>query len=145
MGSFSHSLDEKGRLIIPSKYREELGREFVVSKGYDTCLYAYSNAEWQKFYDEIMQLPDTSAKNRRRKRYFMVNSANVEMDRQGRVLIPAEIRALADINGDILIAGLGNKLEIWNRDLWNATNGREQMEAEGREIAGESDDDDGEL
>ncbi|MCI2048388.1 MAG: division/cell wall cluster transcriptional repressor MraZ [Lachnospiraceae bacterium] len=138
MGQFSHSLDEKGRLIIPSKYRDELGREFVVAAGYDTCLYAYSKAEWQRFAAEIEELPEKSRLNRMKRRRFLSSATDVEMDRQGRVLIPGFLRDAAKIDKDIVIAGIGRKLEIWDKGLWEESLNSEEMEA----IAGGYDEED---
>jgi MraZ protein len=129
MGQFSHSLDEKGRLIIPSKYREELGREFIVARGYDTCLYAYSNSEWNRFAEEIENLPETSLKNRQKRRFFLSTATNLEMDKQGRVLIPSYLRDPAKISGDVVIAGVGKKLEIWSREIWDSVTNSDEMAA----------------
>jgi MraZ protein len=123
MGQFSHSLDEKGRLIIPSKFRDELGRQFVVAKGYDSCLYAYSNEEWMKFASEITELPETIEDNRIKRRYFLSTATDVEMDKQGRVLIPPYLRDAAKIDKDVMIAGIGKKLEIWDSALWAEVTG----------------------
>ena len=129
IGQFSHSLDDKGRLIIPSKFREELGREFVVAKAYDDCLYAYTNAEWEKFVSQYENIDERSKDERDFRRYFIGTASAVEMDRQGRFLIPSYLRDAAGIRDDVMIVGIGRKLEIWSAENWNRFNGPEQMAA----------------
>ena len=141
MGQYSHSLDEKGRLIIPSRFREELGREFVVAKGYDECLYAYNNEEWEKFAESVMELPETRKVNRDKRRYFLSTASQVEMDRQGRALIPGYLRDAVGIDKDIVITGVGNKLEIWSRSKWDEVTGSDAMAKIAAELYDSGDDD----
>lgn len=131
IGRFDHALDDKSRMIIPSKFREELGRTFVLAQGYDTCLYAYSAEEWEKFAEEITSISETSKKNRMKRRYFLSTAMEVEMDKQGRVIIPGYLRENAKIERDIIIAGVGKKIEIWSRDEWEAITGEESQAALG--------------
>ncbi len=119
MGEYNHSLDPKGRLIIPSKLREQLGDVFVVSKGLDGCLFAFPNREWQKFEAKLQALPITNKDARKFSRYFLAGAADVELDKQGRALIPQTLREAAHLSKDVVLCGVGNRVEIWDKDVWN--------------------------
>lgn len=115
IGTYNHTLDEKGRLIIPSKFREELGSEFVITKGLDGCLFAYNNTEWKAFEDKLRALPVTSKDARNFQRYMLGGAGNVEIDKQGRVLIPANLRDHAKLDKDVVLLGVGTRIEIWDQ------------------------------
>jgi MraZ protein len=118
MGEYSHSLDAKGRLIIPAKFREQMGDVFVISKGLDGCLFAFPPEEWQKLEAKLQKLPLTNKDARRFSRYFLAGAAEAELDRQGRVLIPQNLREAAGLERDVILCGVGNRVEIWDRDRW---------------------------
>ncbi|MBR1508241.1 MAG: division/cell wall cluster transcriptional repressor MraZ [Eubacterium sp.] len=118
MGTYYHNVDSKGRLIVPAKLRDLLGSEFVVTKGQDTNLYLFSYNEWDGFADKLNALPNNK-ENRMVKRYFMGNASPVEVDSQGRIVIPAKLRQDAQIEKEVVIVGAGNKAEIWSEKLWN--------------------------
>jgi len=120
MGEYNHTIDAKGRLIIPSKYREVLGDEFVVSRGLDGCLFVYDKVEWAKFQEEIYALPLISD-SRHFSRYFMSGAVTVEVDKQGRILLPASLREFAKLDKDVKLIGAGRRAEIWNRELYEQT------------------------
>ena len=120
MGEYSHSLDAKGRVIIPSKLREQLGERFVVSKGLDGCLFAFPVAEWEKFEIKLQALPLTNKDARKFSRYFLAGASEVELDKQGRALLPASLRDAAELEKDLVLCGVGNRIEIWDKARWLA-------------------------
>ena len=97
MGEYNHTIDAKGRLIVPAKFREVLGDEFVVTKGLDNCLFVYPNDEWQKFEEKLQTLPLTNKNARQFTRFFLAGAADVELDKQGRILIPSVLREFASL------------------------------------------------
>lgn len=129
VGQSSHSLDDKGRLIIPAKFREALGRSFYLVIGYDPCLYAYDEAEFEKFAESIADIDEGPAENRDDRRYLLASAADCELDKSGRVLIPDWLREAVGIRPghDCIIAGVGRKLEIWDKDVWNEKFGKERI------------------
>ena len=127
-GQYNHSIDSKGRLIVPSKFREELGNEFVVTKGLDGCLYMFDKLEWVKFQQKLTAMSDNMKKTRFLKRHFLGGASIVEVDKQGRTLLPITLRESAGITKDVLLAGVGNHLEIWNPDRYNELNTYEDMD-----------------
>lgn len=121
MGEYVHTIDAKGRIIIPSKFREELGDEFVITLGLDGCLFAYPNSEWQLFVEKLKTLPGTK-EARQLQRYFMAGAAACQADKQGRILIPAKLRESAALDKEIVFVGVLNKIEIWNKERWEKNN-----------------------
>ncbi|CUH92360.1 division/cell wall cluster transcriptional repressor MraZ [Herbinix luporum] len=121
MGEYIHTVDAKGRVIIPSKFREDLGEEFVITLGLDGCLFAYPNSEWQIFVEKLKTLPGTKDA-RQLQRYFMAGAAACQADKQGRILIPAKLREKAALDKDIVFVGVLNKIEIWNKERWDQNN-----------------------
>ena len=112
-GEFNHSIDSKGRLIIPSKLRESLGEHFVITKGMDGCLFLYPDNEWKAFEEKLRTLPLTNKKARDFKRFFLGSATEGELDKQGRVLISSSLRAYADLEKEVVLAGVLDKVEIW--------------------------------
>ena len=119
MGEYNHSVDAKGRMIVPSKFREQLGNEFVVTKGLDGCLFAYSHEEWQRIEDSLREKPLTSKDARKFMRFFFAGAANCELDKQGRALIPAKLREYAGLAKETVFVGVLSKIEIWSKERWN--------------------------
>ena len=119
-GQYNHSIDSKGRLIVPSKFREELGNEFVVTKGLDGCLYMFDKLEWVKFQQKLTAMSDTMKKTRFLKRHFLGGASIVEVDKQGRTLLPITLRESAGITKDVIIIGVGEKIEIWAKEKLDA-------------------------
>lgn len=128
MGEFNHSIDSKGRIIIPAKFREELGDNFVITQGLDGCLFAYPNSDWQEFVKKLQALPGTK-EARQLQRYFLAVAAECEVDKQGRILIPAKLRQDAALDKDIVFVGVLNKVEIWSRQRWDNNNNYGDMDA----------------
>ena len=119
-GEFNHSIDTKGRLIIPSKLRESLEEHFVITKGLDGCLFLYPDNEWEAFEDKLRTLPLTNKKARDFKRFFLGSATEGELDKQGRVLISSSLRSYANLEKEVVLVGLIDKVEIWSKDAWDA-------------------------
>ena len=119
-GEFNHSIDAKGRLIIPSKLRESLGEHFVITKGMDGCLFLYPENEWEAFEDKLRTLPLTNKKARDFKRFFLGSAVEGEIDKQGRVLLSTSLRTYADLEKEVVLAGVLDKVEIWSKEAWDA-------------------------
>ena len=122
MGKYNHTIDPKGRLSIPSKYREVLGDEFVVSKGMDGCLYVYANDDWKVFEGKLASLPLMSEEARQFARFFLSGAQPVTVDKQGRILMPQDLRDFAGLEKDVVLAGMGRRIEIWSLERWKANN-----------------------
>ena len=120
MSEYSHTIDPKGRLIVPSKFREQLGDVFVVTKGMDGCLFVYANEEWAAFEEKLTGLPLINKEARQFARFFMAGAAMVEVDKQGRILLPANLRAFAGLDKDVVLVGVGSRIEIWSRENWES-------------------------
>ena len=128
MGEYNHTVDAKGRLIVPSKFREQLGDEFVVTKGLDGCLFVYENTEWKILEEKLKALPLTNANARKITRFFLAGACQCEVDKQGRILLPAVLRDFAGIDKDAVLVGVGSRIEIWSKDAWNESNTYDDME-----------------
>lgn len=118
MGTYEHSIDTKGRVIIPAKFREQLGESFVVTLGLDGCLFVYPEEEWEDFVKQLRELPG-SKEARKLQRYFMAGAAPCDADKQGRVLIPANLREKVGLEKDIVFVGVMSKIEIWSKEHWD--------------------------
>ena len=127
MGEYNHTIDTKGRVIVPSKFRETLGDEFVVTKGLDGCLFVYDNNEWAAFEEKLKSLPITNKDARAFVRFFLAGAASVEVDKQGRILLPGSLREFADLQKDVVLIGVGSRIEIWSRERWEDTASFEDM------------------
>ena len=128
MGEYSHTVDAKGRLIVPSRFREQLGDEFVVTKGLDGCLFAYENTEWKALEEKLQALPLTNANARKFTRFFLAGASTCEVDRQGRILIPSVLREFAGIEKEAVLVGVGSRIEIWNKSIWSEKNVYDDMD-----------------
>jgi MraZ protein len=115
MGIFNHTIDPKNRIIVPAKYREELGETFVVSAGLDGCLYLTKKTDWEEFAKNLADLPMTR-ETRRLSRFFLMNSQECEPDKQGRIIIPNTLKELAALEKDVVLVGSGKRVEIWSKD-----------------------------
>ena len=117
MGEYHHSIDSKGRLIIPSKVRDGLGENFIVTRGLDGCLFLYPKIEWDKKIEKFKELPDTKDK-RQFMRIFLSGATICEYDKQGRINIPNPLIEFAKLEKDCIIIGVDEKLEIWSKERW---------------------------
>lgn len=122
IGEYQHNIDAKGRMIIPSKFREELGISFVVTKGLDNCLFVYSKSEWSNLEAKLRGLPFTNKDARTFVRFFFSGATECEIDKQGRILIPANLRAYASLEKDVVVIGVSTRVEIWSKDKWEEYN-----------------------
>ena len=118
-GEFNHSIDSKGRLIIPSKLRESLGEHFVITKGMDGCLFLYPDNEWKAFEEKLRALPLTNKNARTFSRFFVAGATTCELDRQGRILVPQTLREFAGLEKDVVLTGNLNRIEVWSKEKWN--------------------------
>ena len=128
MSEYNHTLDTKGRLIIPAKFREVLGEEFVISKGMDGCLFVYANDDWTAFEQKLTSLPLINKEARQFARFFLAGAATVEVDKQGRILLPAALREFAGLEKDVVLVGVGSRVEIWSKDKWENMNSDTDMD-----------------
>jgi MraZ protein len=128
MGEYNHTIDTKGRLIVPSKFREILGDEFVVTKGLDGCLFVYPNEEWSAFEEKLRTLPLTNKNARQFSRFFLAGAATCEVDKQGRILIPGVLREFAELEKDVVLVGVLSRIEIWSKSKWMESNVYDDME-----------------
>lgn len=119
IGEHQHTLDEKGRIIIPSKFRADLGLEFVMTKGLDNCLFVYPKSEWQILEEKLKTLPLTSKDARAFVRFFFSGASESTLDKQGRVLIPANLREHSRLDKEAVIIGVSTRIEIWSKDHWD--------------------------
>ena len=138
MGEYNHTVDTKGRLIIPSKFREALGDKFVITKGLDGCLFAYDNAGWSVFEEKLGTMPISRKDTRMFVRHFLAGAAEVEVDKQGRVLVPAKLRDYAELVKDVVLVGAAGHIEIWSQEKWTAL--EEEAEESMEDIAERMDD-----
>jgi MraZ protein len=130
MGSYKNSIDAKYRMIVPAKYREELGLKCVITQGIDRCLYIYPMAEWENFAEKLKQLPKADTRARNFVRHFYGNAEECEIDRQGRVTIPQALRDYGNISKELLTIGDGEKIEVWSREIWKEDQAANQMDGE---------------
>ena len=128
IGEYMHSVDAKGRLIVPSKFREQLGNEFVITKGLDGCLFVYSNEEWRTIEESFRNKPLTSKDARKFTRFFFAGACDCEVDKQGRILIPSNLREYAGIEKDVVSVGVLNRVEIWSKEKWLDNGDYEDMD-----------------
>lgn len=128
VGEYSHSLDTKGRLIIPAKFRESLGDLFMVTKGLDGCLFIYDMEEWKKLEAKLQALPLTNANARKFARFMLGGAIECEVDKQGRILIPANLREFAKLSKDVTLVGVGGRIEIWDKEIWMQSSAYDDME-----------------
>lgn len=118
LGEYQHSLDTKGRLTIPSRLRDGLGERFVVTKGLDSCLFVYPLAEWTTLEQKLRNLPLTRADARSFVRLLFSGAIECEVDRQGRILLPPNLREHARLTKDVYLLGVSNRVEIWDKEIW---------------------------
>ena len=118
-GEFDHTIDIKGRMIIPSKFRNLLGEDFVISKSLDGCLAIYEKSKWDEFEQKLNELPFTNEKARNLKRFILGSSTVCELDKQGRILVPKPLRESAGIAQDVVTIGVGDHIEIWSKERFS--------------------------
>lgn len=126
-GEYQHSVDVKGRVIVPAKFRDGLGEKFIVTKGLDNCLFAYSPEEWGNLETKLKSLPFTDKDVRAFVRFFFAGATECEVDKQGRILLPQNLREYAGLEKDIYVIGVSTRVEIWDKAKWENYSGDENM------------------
>ncbi|KPU28329.1 cell division protein MraZ [Caloranaerobacter sp. TR13] len=130
IGEYQHSIDKKGRLIIPAKFRENLGESFILTKGLDNCLFVYPKSEWKVLEEKLKSLPLTRKDARAFVRFFFAGATECELDKQGRILIPSNLREHCKLVKDAIIIGVSNRVEIWSKEEWISYNEDEDLSYE---------------
>lgn len=128
IGEYQHTIDPKGRVILPAKFRDELGEKFVVTKGLDNCLFVYPNEEWNNLEQKLRSLPLTSKDARAFVRFFFAGAAECGLDKQGRILLPANLREHASLDKELMIIGVSSRVEIWSKEAWESYNNASDLE-----------------
>ena len=118
MGEYLHAIDDKGRITIPAKFREELGERFLVTKGLDNCLFVFPQPEWLNFEVKLKTLPISRPQAREFVRFFYAGAAECDIDKQGRILLPTPLKLHACLEKDAVVVGVMNRVEIWSQGLW---------------------------
>jgi len=122
LGEFQHTIDDKGRIIIPAKFREALGAEFIVTRGLDNCLFVYPRQEWNLLEQKLKQLPMMKSDARAFTRFFFSGASECEWDKQGRVNVPAHLREYAKLEKECVVIGVSTRVEIWDKTTWESYN-----------------------
>ncbi|RLQ95838.1 division/cell wall cluster transcriptional repressor MraZ [Falsibacillus albus] len=118
MGEYQHNVDNKGRLIVPAKFREHLGETFVLTRGLDQCLFGYPSSEWAQVEEKLKALPLTKKDARAFTRFFFSGATECEVDKQGRINIPGSLLGYAQLEKECVVLGVSNRIEIWSKALW---------------------------
>ena len=119
MGEYKHNMDKKGRVIIPASFRDDLGDKFVMTRGLDNCLFVYPREEWEILENKLTSLPITNKSSRTFVRFFFSGATECNFDKQGRISIPINLRDYADLDKEIVIIGLANRIELWASTNWD--------------------------
>lgn len=128
MGEYNHTIDAKGRLIIPSKFREALGNEFVLTKGLDGCLFVFPMKEWEAFEEKLRSLPLIDKNARKFSRFFLAGASTCELDKQGRILVPGTLREFAQMDKEVVLTGMLDRIEVWSKEQWLENNAYDDMD-----------------
>ena len=118
MGEYNYTIDDKGRITIPAKLREQLGHDFIITRGLDKCLFVYPKEDWNNVINKYKELPNTKDA-RNFMRFFLSGATQNEFDKQGRINIANSLIKYANLNKDCVIIGVNDRLEIWNKELWD--------------------------
>lgn len=118
MGEFQHSLDDKARITIPAKFRDELGASFVITRGLDQCLFVYPRKEWEVLEEKLRAMPLARGDARQFIRFFFSGAAECDLDKQGRIVVPANLREYAGITQECIVIGVGARMEVWDQEKW---------------------------
>ena len=118
MGEFQHNIDTKGRMIVPAKFRHELGESFIVTRGLDQCLFVYPMDEWEILEGKLKKLPLTKKDARAFTRFFFSGATECEVDKQGRINIPSSLRTYAGLDKECVVIGVSNRIELWAKENW---------------------------
>lgn len=127
MGEYQHNIDAKGRVIVPAKFREEIGQTFIITKGLDNCLVIYTLEEWKSLEEKMKKFPTTDQGVRRFFRFLFSGACECEPDSQGRIMIPQNLRKHANISKEIVFIGIVNRIEVWAKDTWDTYNNEDNF------------------
>lgn len=140
IGEYQHTIDEKGRLAIPAKFRAQLSKGAVVTKGLDDCLFLYTLEEWEKLADKLAKLPISKSNTRAFSRLMLAGAMDVQIDKQGRIVLPEYLRGYGHLKKNVVVAGLYNRLEVWDQEKWERyKQGTEKSSSDIAEALGELD------
>lgn len=123
LGEYQHTIDEKGRLVLPSRFRHALAERLVVTKGQERCLYVFPPDRWEAEVSKVMRLPRTNRRNRNYARAFFGSAIDQTLDRQGRIQIPSQLREYAGLDKDVMVVGVADRIEIWDAAAWGELSG----------------------
>ena len=129
MGEYNHTIDAKGRLIIPAKFREALGEEFILTRGLDGCLSIYPMDEWKSFEEKLKALPLTDKNARAFLRFFVAGATSCERDKQGRILVPSTLREFAGLEKEVVLTGNLTRIEVWSKEKWIENSNYDDMDS----------------
>ena len=129
MGEYNHVIDAKGRLIIPARFRELLGEEFIMTRGLDGCLSVYPMDAWEAFETKLRALPLTNKNARTFTRFFVAGATNCELDKQGRILVPQTLREFAGLEKEVVLTGNLDRIEIWSKEKWSENCNYDDMDS----------------
>lgn len=118
LGEYRHSIDQKGRIAVPAKFRDKLSAGAIITRGLDNCLFVFAQKEWQELVSKLMALPLSQANSRAFVRLMLSGATDVELDKQGRILVPEYLKKFADLKKQTVVAGLYSRVEIWDADAW---------------------------
>ncbi len=130
LGEFQHNLDTKGRMAIPAKFRDKLAAGAIITRGIDNCLFVFANDEWEVLAAKLIALPLAQANSRAFTRLMMAGASDVEVDSQGRILIPDYLRKYAGLKKEVIVAGLYNRIEIWDEATWSTYKAKTESSSE---------------
>ena len=128
MGEYNHTIDAKGRLIVPAKFREQLGEAFVITNGNDGCLNIYTMEDWESYMEELQHLPKSKKVTRDIIRKIVSKANTIETDKQGRILVPPALREHAGLEKDVVLAGAIDKIEVWDKDRWEKASSADDID-----------------
>ena len=129
MGEYNHTIDAKGRLIIPAKFREALGEEFILTRGLDGCLSIYPMDEWKSFEEKLKALPLTDKNARAFLRFFVAGATSCELDKQGIILVPSTLREFAGLEKEVVLTGNLTRIEVWSKEKWIENSNYDDMDS----------------
>ncbi len=127
LGEYNHNIDSKQRVIVPSKFREGLGASFVITKGYDECIFIYDLEEWEVLVNKVKSLPKGDPTVRKFERFFIGGASILEIDSQGRVVLPKTLKDYAKIEKEVVFLGVSNRIELWSKSAWDKYNDEENF------------------
>ena len=133
LGEYKHTIDIKGRIAIPAKFRDKLSAGAIITRGLDNCLFVFARPEWQQLVDKLMALPLSQSNSRAFVRLMLSGATDVELDKQGRILVPDYLRKFADLKKQAVVAGLYNRMEVWDETRWESY--KSKTESASQEIA----------